>query len=92
MKAVKEIAFYTNKPPQATLDALAVARADSVILDTPAIVESIVEKLGAKNTLNRKTAENIAATIKMTGAGIFERVRNMIMLRSFWGKVRLQKH
>ena len=83
VKSVREIAFYTNKPPQATLDALAVARADSVILDTPAIVESIVEKLGAKNTLNRKTAENIAATIKMTGAGIFERVRNMIMLRSF---------
>ena len=83
VKAVKEIAFYTNKPPQATLDALAVARADSVILDAPTIVESIVEKLGAKNTLNRKTAENIAATIKMTGAGIFERVRNMIMLRSF---------
>ena len=83
VKSVKEIAFYTNKPPQATLDALAVARADSVILDTPTIVESIVEKLGAKNTLNPTTAKNIAATIKMTGGRFFERVRNMIMLRSF---------
>jgi len=84
-QTVAEIAHFTNKPAQATLDALAVARADNALLPNQNAVDAVVEGLGDKNTLREKNSVAIAPKINMTGAKevVHERLRNLIIYRSF---------
>ena len=84
-QTIEEIAHFTNKPAQATLDALAVARADNGLLANQNAVDAVVEGLGDKNRLSEKNAVAIAPKINMTGAKevVHERLRNLIIYRSF---------
>ena len=78
---VRDVAHYANKPVQAVLDPLAIARADTENFLTDRNIAIIDEKIGTELTSNK--AAKIARAINMDGTEIHQRLRNVIILNAY---------